>query len=72
VVVAVGRWFTKLCGEVARWPDVPFDWQDTEIVLPAAGQYEHVLAHEAISVESPAIRAERLFARFPAVLLLTG
>jgi (1->4)-alpha-D-glucan 1-alpha-D-glucosylmutase len=70
VVVAVGRWFTKLCGEIARWPDVPFDWQDTEIVLPAAGRYEHLLAHESISVDNRAIRAERLFARFPAALLL--
>jgi (1->4)-alpha-D-glucan 1-alpha-D-glucosylmutase len=71
VIVAVGRWFTKLCEEIERWPDVPFDWQDTEVVLPAAGRYEHVLAHAPISVDGRAVRADRLFARFPAALLLS-
>ena len=72
VVVAVGRWFTKLSEHSEHWPAVPFDWQDTELVLPAAGEYEHVLAHARILVDDGAIRAERLFAEFPAALLLSS
>ena len=72
VVVVVGRWFTKLCEQIERWPAVPLDWRDTEVVLPAAGQYQQVLGNAHIAVDDRAIRAERLFAEFPAALLLSG
>jgi (1->4)-alpha-D-glucan 1-alpha-D-glucosylmutase len=72
-MIAVGRWFTKLSERAADWPQRPFNWRDTHIVLPAAATYEHVFTGErfALDDDPPVLPAATVFARFPAALLVT-
>jgi (1->4)-alpha-D-glucan 1-alpha-D-glucosylmutase len=70
VVVAVGRWFTRL---ERRDPVLPvFDWGDTRVSLPLSGRCEDVLTGERRAVGSPgeAVRVAELFAGFPVALLV--
>ncbi|HEX5420570.1 MAG TPA: malto-oligosyltrehalose synthase [Gammaproteobacteria bacterium] len=72
VVVAAGRWFVSLMERPDAWPGTPFLWGDTQLLLPGAGTYRHLFSGETFVVDGDpsAIAAERLFARFPAALLV--
>jgi (1->4)-alpha-D-glucan 1-alpha-D-glucosylmutase len=63
-VVAVGRWFHLLRRRQNGWAD-------TSLSLPARGSWRNVLTGETLAADgdSPSVRADRLFARFPAALL---
>lgn len=78
VVVAVGRWFTKLAERAADWTKIAFQWDDTALVLPFGGTLENVLTLERLTLANGAgpargalttLPAAALFARFPAALL---
>jgi (1->4)-alpha-D-glucan 1-alpha-D-glucosylmutase len=72
LVVAAARWFTRLGQRVHPWPEAELDWGDTRIAVPSPGTYHHLLAGETLETagDEPSLPAARLFARFPAALLV--
>ncbi|MBN1238991.1 MAG: malto-oligosyltrehalose synthase [Gammaproteobacteria bacterium] len=65
VVVAVGRWFHLLERRDDRWGD-------TALALPAPGRWRNILTNEIVDADGGGtadVRADRLFAAFPAALL---
>jgi (1->4)-alpha-D-glucan 1-alpha-D-glucosylmutase len=73
LVVAVGRWFTRL----PRAEDGGgFDWGDTVVALPDHGSYRSVLTAQGFETAAegePSIAAQSLFTEFPvAMVLATG
>jgi (1->4)-alpha-D-glucan 1-alpha-D-glucosylmutase len=72
LIVVVARWFVRLTVRAHPWPEADVDWADTRVAAPAAGTYRDLLSGETFETDRDAssLPAARLFARFPAALLV--
>jgi (1->4)-alpha-D-glucan 1-alpha-D-glucosylmutase len=69
IVVAVGRWFTKLLPADGTWPSAPLAWGNTRAAVPA-GRYVSAFDGRALVVQDAGADLAELFAGYPAALLV--